>query len=126
MDLKKLDEEARLAALKTIKNMVQRPSQLEKLDQYREFWLFLYCMLSHGPFPFIAGRRVSRKKASVEQLLKTAMQNQLDGIRIGVTQLTVCLDDISAGKRGFLIKYFLSSISIHFMDNLKFHIFINL
>lgn len=37
MDLKKLDEEARLAAIKEVKNMVQRPGQLEKVEQYSEF-----------------------------------------------------------------------------------------
>lgn len=36
VDLKKLDEEARLAAIKEVKNMVQRPGQLEKIDQYRK------------------------------------------------------------------------------------------
>lgn len=41
MDLKKLDEEARLAAIKEVKNMVQRPGQLEKVEQYRESSLFL-------------------------------------------------------------------------------------
>lgn len=72
--MKKLDEEARLAAIKEVRNMVQRPGQLEKVEQYR--------------------RRVARKKASVEQLLKTAMMNQLDSVKTGVEQLKVCLDDI--------------------------------
>lgn len=34
MDLKSLNAEAEKAAIKAVKNMVQRPSQLEKLDQY--------------------------------------------------------------------------------------------
>lgn len=37
VDLKKLDEEAKQAALKEVKNMVQRSSQLEKIDQYRKY-----------------------------------------------------------------------------------------
>jgi hypothetical protein len=35
MDLKSLDEEAKAAALKEIKNMFQRSGQLEKIDQFR-------------------------------------------------------------------------------------------
>ncbi|GBP06944.1 Exocyst complex component 3 [Eumeta japonica] len=34
MDLQQLEEEARQAALKDIKNMLQRPGQLEKVEQY--------------------------------------------------------------------------------------------
>lgn len=74
MDLQQLEEEARQAALKDIKNMLQRPGQLEKVDQ------FLH--------------RVARKKASVEALLKTGMQNQLDGVRVGLKQLETCLQDV--------------------------------
>lgn len=44
------------------------------------------------PPPF--RNRARRKKASVEQMLKTAMQNQLDGARVGLKQLESCLEDI--------------------------------
>lgn len=74
MDLEQLDEEAKLAAIKDVKNMLQRPGQLEKVEQYRH--------------------RICRKKASVEALLKTAMKNQLDGVRVGLQQLESCLLDI--------------------------------
>jgi exocyst complex component 3 len=74
MDLKKLELEARSMAIKDLKNMLQRPGQLEKVEQYRH--------------------RVARKKASVETMLKTAMQNQLDGVRVGLKQLESSLSDI--------------------------------
>lgn len=74
MDLKTLEAEAKEAALRDVKNMLQRPGQLEKVDQYRN--------------------RAQRKKASLDQMLKTAMQNQLDGARVGLKQLESCLEDI--------------------------------
>ncbi|XP_055547922.1 exocyst complex component 3 [Wyeomyia smithii] len=74
MDLKQIDEEARLAAIKEIKNMFQRPGQLEKVDQYRH--------------------RVYRKKVSIEAMLKTCMQNQTDDVKIGVKKLQSALEDI--------------------------------
>lgn len=74
MELKQLEAEAKQAAIKDVKNMLQRPGQLEKVDQYKH--------------------RVSRKKVSVEAQLKTAMQNQLDGVRVGLKQLETCLTEI--------------------------------
>ncbi|XP_013114541.2 spermine oxidase isoform X1 [Stomoxys calcitrans] len=79
MDLKQCEEEARQAALKDIINMFQRPDQLEKLEQYRQ--------------------RVARQKASVEALLKSGLQNQLDGVRVGLEQLKTCLQDVREFKR---------------------------
>lgn len=74
MDLQELDREAKELAIRNVKNMLQRSGQLEKVDQYRN--------------------RISRKKASVESQLKTAMQNQLDGVRVGLKQLESCLANI--------------------------------
>jgi len=79
MDLQQLEEQARQAALKDIQNMLQRPGQLEKVEQYRH--------------------RVARKKASEEALLKTGMQSQLDGVRVGLKQLETCMQDVREVRR---------------------------
>lgn len=77
-DLKKLEEDAKTTALKHVVNMLQRPGQLEKVEQYK--------------------RRVERKKVSVETMLKTAMQSQLDGVKVGFDQLQVSLSSIKSIK----------------------------
>ncbi|CAB0029536.1 unnamed protein product [Trichogramma brassicae] len=58
---RELEENAKSAATKHVINMLQRPGQLEKVEQYKH--------------------RIGRKKASVETMLKTAMQSQLDGVK---------------------------------------------
>lgn len=75
MDIEQLEKEAKAAAAKHVINMLQRPGQLEKVDQFK--------------------RRVSRKKISVEAMLKTAMQSQLDGVCVGLNQLSTALQDIN-------------------------------
>ncbi|XP_033230784.1 exocyst complex component 3 [Belonocnema kinseyi] len=77
-NLQKLEEEAKATATKQVVNMLQRPGQLEKVEQYK--------------------RRISRKKASVETMLKTAMQGQLDGVRVGFDQLQSSLQSIYSIK----------------------------
>lgn len=78
-DLQKLEEEAKARATKYGCNLLQRPGQLEKIDMYK--------------------RRISRKKASVETMLKTAMQSQLDGVRVGFEQLQSSLESIASIKQ---------------------------
>lgn len=65
MDVTALEAEAKATAIKHIITMLQLPEQLDKVQQYK--------------------RRVSRKKASVEAMLKTALQSQLDGFRTALT-----------------------------------------
>ncbi|XP_035743046.1 exocyst complex component 3-like isoform X1 [Vespa mandarinia] len=77
-DLQKLEEEAKVRGTQHVTNMLQRPGQLEKIEAYK--------------------RRISRKKASVETMLKSAMQSQLDGIRVGFEQLQSSLESITTIK----------------------------
>ncbi|XP_076082869.1 exocyst complex component 3-like isoform X2 [Mytilus galloprovincialis] len=74
LDLGRMEAEAKENASKHISNLLQRPDQLEKVDQYK--------------------RRIMRKKASVDTMLKTAVQSQLDGVRTGLNQLQSALQDV--------------------------------
>lgn len=78
MDIEKLESEAQRLALQQVANMLQRPDQLEKVDQYKQ--------------------RVIRKKNSVEAMLKTAMQSQLDDVKLGLNQLQAALHDIQESR----------------------------
>lgn len=69
-----IDAEAKATATKQIINMFQRPGQLEKVEQFKRTHL--------------------RKKASVEAKLKSGMQSQLDGVRHGLNQLHICLQEV--------------------------------
>ncbi|XP_011505380.1 PREDICTED: exocyst complex component 3 [Ceratosolen solmsi marchali] len=77
-DLRCLEENAVKTATKHVINMLQRPGHLEKVDQYK--------------------RRIGRKKFSVETMLKTAMQSQLDGVQVGFDQLQSSLLSIKLIK----------------------------
>nr|SVE76290.1 EOG090X03GO [Daphnia longispina] len=75
MNIELLQEEAILSASISLSSMLQRPDQLEKVEQYKQ--------------------RVTRKKTSVEAMLKTAVQSQLDGVISGLQQLQSALVDIN-------------------------------
>jgi exocyst complex component 3 len=99
-NLQELEENAMKTATKHVINMLQNPGHLEKVDQYK--------------------RRIERKKVSVETMLKTAMQSQLDGVQVGFDQLQNSLLSIK------FIKEKLNSIrqlfaSIPFL-NTKLHV----
>lgn len=106
----KLEAEARATATKHVINMLQRAGQLEKVSYCFttdcEDHLFRSCGSVHLTENIFQveqyKRRVSRKKASVEAMLKTAMQSQLDGVRVGLDQLQVSLTEIKDIKDRYM------------------------
>lgn len=72
LNMREWEGTAKASATAKIINMFNRPGQLEKIDQIKQ--------------------RFTRKKGSVEALLKSAMQQQLDGVRTGINQLHSCLE----------------------------------
>lgn len=74
VNMAQIDAEAKMTATNHIINMFQRPGQLEKVEQFKRTHL--------------------RKKASVEAKLKSGMQSQLDGVRVGLNQLHICLQEV--------------------------------
>jgi len=79
-DIAHLEVDARASALKQVCNMLQRPDQLEKIDQYK--------------------RRLNRKKASVDAMLKTALQSQLDGVKDGLANMRLAVNELDQVKDG--------------------------
>jgi len=73
-EVEKCKNDALNSAAKYVANQLQRPDQLDKVEQLR--------------------RRVLRNKASVDLRLKTAVQSQLDGIRSGLNELKVAVSEI--------------------------------
>ena len=95
-EVERLESEARAKAAKHVANMLARPDQLEKVHQLT--WRvsrWVPHMLGENIFTI---KNICRKKASVEAMLKTAMQSQLDGVRTGLNLLERALQDISEIK----------------------------
>ncbi|KFD61843.1 hypothetical protein M514_12304 [Trichuris suis] len=73
MDVPTLEEEAFAGAVKQVASMIQRSDQLDKLDHYKSM--------------------ISRKKAAVDAMLKTAVHVQLENVRAGLNQLNFVAKD---------------------------------
>ena len=82
MEFNQLELEAQRKAAKYVGNMLHTPDKLEKVHQLK--W------------------NVTRKKASVEAMLKTAMQSQLDGVKTGLGQLETALAEMKDIKAGYV------------------------
>lgn len=79
MSSEALEKEAVESARKHVMNMLQRPGQLEKVEQFK--------------------RRVCRKKASVEAMLKATLQSQLDGVSTGLGHIHQSLQHLDQVKQ---------------------------
>lgn len=71
-------DEAQKRAIKNVARMLQRPDQLEKVDQF------------HKEF--------ERKRMGNESRLKTAVQSQLEGVKTGIEQLSLALRNVREVK----------------------------
>lgn len=78
IEIDRAKSDALNTAAKYVANLLQRPDQLDKVEQIR--------------------RRVMRNKASVDSRLKTVVQSQLDGIRSGLNELRSAAADIKDVK----------------------------
>lgn len=78
-EIDSIEFEGLQSAEKQVAMMLQRPDQLEKLDQYK--------------------KRTERKKASVEGMLKSVVQSLADGYKNGLNHLSVCSIDIKEVKK---------------------------
>lgn len=78
-ELDSIEYEGLQSAEKQVAMMLQRPDQLQKLDQYK--------------------KRTERKKASVEGMLKSVVQSLADGLRNGLNYLNVCSTEIKEVKK---------------------------
>ena len=84
--------EAEKRALKKVAQLLQRPDQLDKVDQYKKG---SYC----SQLFIISVIGIARKRMGVESRLKTAVHSQLDGVRFGIEQLKSAIENVQEVRK---------------------------